>query len=275
MRLLPRSVLAIALGAALTVATLPLASAAPEGVKTVGPSFSCKAPGLTPVERTICDDPSLAKLDLKLWYATMEALDGSYAALELNGNEATWLHHVRDACTTTSCLTDAYHARIAFMQRTDTDTAARAKRESAHQAANDRDTADQLAMPAPLRAKLSALAGTRCLRFVRHIDLGDGRPALLAFECHPPMLSTLTYLFHPGDGSYRVVFSGATGYLRGLELQDERAHGLRRLRIQNHSSCCEHPVSYLDFDGTHYRAVACADEVFRDEKHMEFTFNAC
>lgn len=241
----------------------------------MGPSFSCKAPGLTRVERTICDDPSLAKLDLKLWYATMEALDGSYAALELNGNEATWLHHVRDECTTTSCLTDAYHARIAFMQRTDTDTAARAKRESAHQAANDRDTADQLAMPAPLRAKLSALAGTRCLRFVRHIDLGDGRPALLAFECHPPMLSTLTYLFHPGDGSYRVVFSGATGYLRGLELQDERAHGLRRLRIQNHSSCCEHPVSYLDFDGTHYRAVACADEVFRDEKHMEFTFNAC
>ena len=260
---------------ALTLATLPVPSRAdPRSAKTVGPSYSCKAAALTRVERMICDDASLAQLDLDLWYAEMEALDDSYAALELNGEQADWLTSVRDACATRQCLADAYRKRIAFMRANISQTAARARREHAADVAKRPEGAAELHIAPAVRTELRAQANAHCVRVVQHIDLGDGAPSLLAVECEPAMLSTLTYLFHSEGGSYRLVYSGYAGYLRGLELQDERSHGLRRLRVQTHTSCCEHPVSYLDYDGTHYRAVACADEVFRDEKHMEFTFEA-
>jgi hypothetical protein len=105
--------------------------------------------------------------------------------------------------------------------------------------------------------------------------LGDGTPSVLAFECNPGMLATMTYFFHPNGTSYALVFSGYTGYLRGFELQDERSHGLRRLRIQNHQSCCDHSVEFLDYDGSHYRCVADAEEIFDLRNQMSFTISRC
>ena len=84
------------------------------------------------------------------------------------------------------------------------------------------------------------------------------------------MLGNELFLFHPEGHAYRLVMQHNIGYLRGIELQDERAHGLLRLRLQEHGSCCEHYVTFLDYDGVRYREVAKGNERFTDDRHVVF-----
>lgn len=108
------------IGAALqeTTAQPPAAVAAPAAQSTVAPaaaapSFDC-AKASTPVEKSICADPLLSRLDRAMAdnYSAMRNSDiGAEAREELKASQRQWAA-ARSSCSTTQCLADRYRARI-------------------------------------------------------------------------------------------------------------------------------------------------------------------
>jgi uncharacterized protein YecT (DUF1311 family) len=77
------------------------------------PSFDC-AKAATPVEKMICNDPFVGKLDgaLASNYKTMMAADiGDGARDELKSTQMQWLAS-RDNCADNQCLVNAYKTRV-------------------------------------------------------------------------------------------------------------------------------------------------------------------
>jgi uncharacterized protein len=89
----------VVLGLAL-LATQPLASAA---------SFDCHAASLAAVEARICAVPALSSLDDRLAdaYRQARSADPGVAA-----EQRRWLRDVRNKCSSDTCLTNAYEARL-------------------------------------------------------------------------------------------------------------------------------------------------------------------
>lgn len=108
------------IGAALQdAAALPAAAIAapaaqiPVSAAPAGPSFDC-AKASTPVEKTICADPLLGRLDRAMAdnYSAMRNSDiGVEAREELKASQRQWTA-ARSSCSTTQCLADRYRARI-------------------------------------------------------------------------------------------------------------------------------------------------------------------
>ena len=72
-------------------------------------SFDC-AKAKTAVEKTICADADLSRLDNDMGQA-FKAARSTLAASAIG--QAAWLKNVRNICTTAACLRDAYRKRIA------------------------------------------------------------------------------------------------------------------------------------------------------------------
>ncbi|AJY47388.1 lysozyme inhibitor LprI family protein [Martelella endophytica] len=99
---------ATCIGSAL-VTTTPAAAA----------SFDCNASGLTPNEKTICDNRALNDDDVKM--ATMYTMLKGLFAMGVSGNmgddQKAWLQ-TREACgTDVSCIGKAYDTRIEQLQK--------------------------------------------------------------------------------------------------------------------------------------------------------------
>ena len=76
-------------------------------------SFDCNKAS-TAVEKEICSDPLLGKLDdaLAQNYKYMQAANiGDGAKKDLKATQKTWLA-VRNKCTNKACLVDAYRQRV-------------------------------------------------------------------------------------------------------------------------------------------------------------------
>lgn len=116
----------MAVRARLTFAAL-LTAAAIAPAKAANPSFSC-AGALTPTEKVICSDETLAALDRKLATAYKNKFDGlpveSANALDivvrsLAITQKAWLAH-RDSCGTDwECIRKAYVTRTAALTASD------------------------------------------------------------------------------------------------------------------------------------------------------------
>lgn len=77
-----------------------------------GASFDCdKARGF--VEKNICADKTLSKLDETLSNEYQKALDEADQPFEVKKEEQNWLSKVRNACATVDCLKNSYKQRIA------------------------------------------------------------------------------------------------------------------------------------------------------------------
>lgn len=78
-----------------------------------GASFDCKKASTT-VEKIICSDPALGKLDevLASNYSNMGAADiGDGARNALKSTQKTWISQ-RNKCLDSACLTSSYEKRI-------------------------------------------------------------------------------------------------------------------------------------------------------------------
>ncbi len=73
-------------------------------------SFDCDKAG-TKVEKMICADPALSKLDEELGKAYTEALESSSEPKTLKVNQRNWLA-VRNGCLDTDCLASSYRSQI-------------------------------------------------------------------------------------------------------------------------------------------------------------------
>lgn len=86
-----------------------LGLSAPRSVQAA--SFDC-AKAATAVEKTICGDAELSKLDEDLAGAYTDALDRAAEPDAVKTVQRTWLRNTRDACADAACLKAAYQARI-------------------------------------------------------------------------------------------------------------------------------------------------------------------
>ena len=76
-------------------------------------SFDCQK-ATTPVEKQICSDPAIDKLDAELGQLYQFVIDNSTKESRpaLVAAQKVWLRQSRDKCTTAACLSDAYTSRI-------------------------------------------------------------------------------------------------------------------------------------------------------------------
>lgn len=81
----------------------------------VAASFDCGVHGLSEVEKTICRDESLSKLDSDLARAYGEAAKAVGTQGQLKIQQRQWITAVRNACESRECLDKAYRARIAAL----------------------------------------------------------------------------------------------------------------------------------------------------------------
>jgi len=74
-------------------------------------SFDCKK-AVTLVETTICAKDEISNLDSQVAQLYNNALDASVNLNSIKYEQNSWLKNVRDKCTNTECLKNAYLARI-------------------------------------------------------------------------------------------------------------------------------------------------------------------
>ena len=73
--------------------------------------FDCKhAKGF--IEKTICADPKLSKLDSLLAGAYQKAMEVADSPSQVHDGQRAWLKKTRSACTSADCLKQAYQQRI-------------------------------------------------------------------------------------------------------------------------------------------------------------------
>ena len=82
-----------------------------------GPSFDCTR-ALVAVEKMICADAELARLDKHLTFVHKQLLASSPNADAVRAAQQRWLSDVRNRCADVPCLTAAYSRRLREMQAT-------------------------------------------------------------------------------------------------------------------------------------------------------------
>jgi|GEM_PF-5942005 len=80
-------------------------------IKYYKTSFNCNK-AFTYVEKTICTDSDLAKLDLSLANIYKTKLSETKDKLSLKSQQKTWVQDVQAACSDKTCISDAVIARI-------------------------------------------------------------------------------------------------------------------------------------------------------------------
>lgn len=86
------------------------------GIPASAASFNC-AKAKTDIEKMICADGELSKLDATLSKLYSKTLISSGDTDEITKAERNWLKNVRNTCGTTECLNSTYHARIKQLAR--------------------------------------------------------------------------------------------------------------------------------------------------------------
>jgi uncharacterized protein len=76
--------------------------------------FDC-AKATTPVEKMICTDAQLSKLDDSLKVAYKKALSNASIPAEVKAEQQYWLQEVRDACHDVACLKQVYTLRLPLL----------------------------------------------------------------------------------------------------------------------------------------------------------------
>lgn len=107
----PAKTLTLAATARLDTGSVAVAATVPPA-----PSFDC-ARAATPVEKTICADADLARLDGELVAAYRQAMGQARDGDALKGEQQNWLRQVRNKCPSAACLTAAYQARLAALRQ--------------------------------------------------------------------------------------------------------------------------------------------------------------
>ena len=80
-------------------------------LSTHAASFDCAKAGTT-VERQICGDPTLSRMDEQLNKVYREALATGPKPELLTSVQRDWLKDVRNQCANVQCLRDAYQSRL-------------------------------------------------------------------------------------------------------------------------------------------------------------------
>ena len=82
-----------------------------------GPSFPCDPTKTTPVEKLICSDANLSKLDLELAQRYKDVLSAPTLGQpgELKRTQRAWAK-TRNQCATTACLTQSYQDRVRALE---------------------------------------------------------------------------------------------------------------------------------------------------------------
>lgn len=75
-------------------------------------SFDCKKSS-TLVEKAICSNPKLSKLDDSLAKAYKQALDKAGDRASLQAEQRDWLSKIRNPCRHEACIQEAYQVRLA------------------------------------------------------------------------------------------------------------------------------------------------------------------
>lgn len=83
-----------------------------------GASFHCAKAG-TPVEKAVCDDKLLSRLDSELGaaYRNARAAVAPSSKNALIKEQQHWVRYVRDPCPDRACLVETYKDRIAILRR--------------------------------------------------------------------------------------------------------------------------------------------------------------
>jgi hypothetical protein len=227
-----------------------------------GPSFDCKLPALRAIEKRICADATLARLDLELNDAYAEDVFDSNRALAVVAEQGAWVGQ-RDLCPSDACLRRTYALRLATMRADE--KAVIQRRATQHAPPNY----VPFAAPRVLTARLAKIAGTSCFRVDAKVDAGDGRDSLLAHTCGTCSPTDHFLIFHPEGDAYRLLLRAPECYVSGLfeGFQEERSHGLRRIETFSRSSAAEHNLDFYDYDGQTYRLTTEIDELAFDGDH--------
>ncbi|MFK3737254.1 lysozyme inhibitor LprI family protein [Massilia sp. TN1-12] len=77
-------------------------------------TFDCRKAG-TAVEKTICADPALSRLDERLGAAYKEAMHAGADRPALVASQRRWIAETRDRCPDAACIARSYEARIAWL----------------------------------------------------------------------------------------------------------------------------------------------------------------
>lgn len=154
--------------------SLVIAAAFLPGSGVLAASFDCQRAG-TRVEKLICADPLLGRLDSQLDTAYRIALRAGIAAEKqaVAAAQKEWLQSVRDRCDSVDCLVAAYSDRIRVLAVVKTDRAAAKYVVDRHELQAEVSSLENALHRSGVAGKLS-----RCDIAIRLIDpnpLGSGR----------------------------------------------------------------------------------------------------
>lgn len=82
--------------------------------QTAPGAVDCSKPG-TAIDRMVCANPDVRALDDRLGRSYGTALDFMDGSVCMKNDQRTWLDDVRNKCTTTACLGEAYRSRLATL----------------------------------------------------------------------------------------------------------------------------------------------------------------
>lgn len=155
----------------------------------LGAGFDCQK-AATRVEKLICENGQLGRLDSRLDSAYRLALNEAYPAEkpQLVSAQKQWLRSVRDRCDTTDCLLRAYSERLAVLSLVKTEKSA------AEYVLDEKELADQVSsFEEALRQ--SGIGGklSHCNIVIRLLEPGiaghdAGYGAICDWNAHPMML---------------------------------------------------------------------------------------
>lgn len=126
---------------------------------TTAAGLDC-AKASTPVERMICDDPALSRMDSELNALYSQQLRTAAGPSAFREEQQVWVRRVRDACDSVSCLTIAYKRRnyaLVYGSEWMTGRRAAAICQSVLEAANDGSLADRF-VSIPYEGKIDEAA---------------------------------------------------------------------------------------------------------------------
>jgi uncharacterized protein YecT (DUF1311 family) len=231
-----------------------------------GPSFDCRSRVMSEVEKRICTDATLSRLDLELNDAYAADVFESFDALGVVRRQASWLRE-RDRCATNACVRTAYQLRLAVLADESAENDRRMPREEPRYL--------PVHVSRTTSAILAKLSGERCFAIDGRLDPGDGSASLLAHTCDTCAPIDHFIIFHPEGDSYRTIIRAESCYVSGIftGFQDARSHGLRRISTFSRESACGHHLDFYDYDGSVYGLVASIDvqSVSPDCKHSQVT----
>lgn len=224
-------------------------------------SYDCSKK-LTAIEKMICSDSQLSKLDSELAIVYNKARIGSPNGDALKAGQVHWIKAVRNNCRDIECLRNAYGSRLEEIRHSSAAPVMDDLNQTCKNAAAKKiaifkkiSTSDPGLLGSDLRT------GGGICRAINNMEVNsrdlnrDGQPELLVypgFGCGAQ--NCPLFVFQEIENRYKTLLNG-TGL--GIDILGSTTNGYSDLSIRAHDSAVSYEQSTYSYSGNEYTQKEC------------------